>query len=166
MEYEMRRKDRQETREAALDIIDRASFGVMATAGADGQPYATALSFARDGDFLYFHCALSGRKLDNLRRDGRVCVSFVGELFFPEDDFTVVYESALVFGRAEEVTDEAEKIRGLRRICGRFTPANMASFDSAVEKSLRITGVWKIRIESVSGKRRNPRNPHGGTAAG
>jgi nitroimidazol reductase NimA-like FMN-containing flavoprotein (pyridoxamine 5'-phosphate oxidase superfamily) len=154
MEYEMRRKDREESREAALAIIDKASFGVMATTGADGQPYATALSFARDSSLLYFHCALSGHKLDNLRHDGRVCVSFVGKLFFPEDDFTVAYESALVFGRAEEVTDETEKIHGLRLLCERFTPANMAAFDSAIEKSINRTGVWKIHIERVTGKRR------------
>ena len=154
MEYEMRRKDREESREAALAVIDRANFGVMATTGADGQSYATALSFVRDGGILYFHCAPIGRKIDNMRRDGRVCVSFVGELSFPEDDFTVIYESALVFGRAEEITDEAGKIYALRRICERFTPANMAAFDAAIEKSLKVTGVWKISIDSLTGKRR------------
>lgn len=155
----MRRKDREESRETALQVIDKAPFAVMATADSDGHPYCTPLSFVRDGEDLYFHCALSGHKIDNLKRDPRICVSFTGEIFFPEDDFTVAYESALVTGRAEEITEGEEKIRGLRLLCERFTPKNMAAFDTAIVKSLAVTGVWKIHIEEVSAKRRKrPQN--------
>ncbi|MDR2050073.1 MAG: pyridoxamine 5'-phosphate oxidase family protein [Treponema sp.] len=154
MKYQMRRKDREESRETALQVIDKASFGVMATVDSDGEPYCTPLSFVRDGEVLYFHCALSGHKIDNLKRDPRVCVSFTGEISFPEDDFTVVYESATVMGTAKEVTEDEEKIRGLRLLCERFTPKNMAAFDGAIAKSLAATGVWKISIGDVSAKRR------------
>jgi nitroimidazol reductase NimA-like FMN-containing flavoprotein (pyridoxamine 5'-phosphate oxidase superfamily) len=154
MKYPMRRKDREAPRETALEIIDKAPFAVMATVDPDGHPYCTPLSFVRDGEALYFHCALSGHKIDNLKRDSRVCVSFTGEIFFPEDDFTVVYESAIVMGTAEEVTGDEEKIRGLRLLCERFTPKNMPAFDAAIAKSLAVTGVWKIHIEDVSAKRR------------
>ena len=153
----MRRKDREEPEEAALAVIDRADFGVMATVDADGAPYCIPLSFARDGKLLYFHCALSGHKLDNLRRDPRVCVSFTGALHFPREHFTAVYESALAAGRAEEVTAAGEKIHGLRLLCESFTPGNMDAFDGAIEKALAITGVWKIHLDEVSGKRR--KNP-------
>jgi nitroimidazol reductase NimA-like FMN-containing flavoprotein (pyridoxamine 5'-phosphate oxidase superfamily) len=158
MKYQMRRKDREESRETALQVIDKAPFAVMATTDSDGCPYCTQLSFVRDGEILYFHCALSGHKIDNLKRDPRVCVSFTGEISFPENDFTVVYESAIVTGTAVEVTVDEEKIRGLRLLCERFTPKNMPAFDNAIAKSLAVTGVWKIRIEEVSAKRRKP--PH------
>jgi nitroimidazol reductase NimA-like FMN-containing flavoprotein (pyridoxamine 5'-phosphate oxidase superfamily) len=160
MKYQMRRKDREESGETALRIIDRAPFAVMATADPDGHPYCTPLSFVRDGEALYFHCALSGHKIDNLKRDPRVCVSFTGEIFFPEDDFTVAYESATVMGVAEEVTGDDEKIRGLRLLCERFTPKNMPAFDVAIAKSLAATGVWKIRIGEVSAKRRKHPRQH------
>lgn len=149
----MRRKDREESRETALRIIDKAPFGVMATVDSDGEPYCTPLSFVRDGETLYFHCAREGHKIDNLKRDPRVCVGFTGEISFPEDDFTVVYESAMVRGTAEETSGDEEKIFGLRLLCERFTPKNMAAFDEVIARSLAATGVWKIRVEEISAKR-------------
>jgi nitroimidazol reductase NimA-like FMN-containing flavoprotein (pyridoxamine 5'-phosphate oxidase superfamily) len=160
MHYDMRRKDREASREEALAALDKAPFGVMATIDSDGVPYCIPLSMARDGDWLYFHCAMAGHKIDNLRaKTGvssppRVCVSFVGSAEFPEDNFTVVFQSAVVIGTAEEVTGDEEKIHGLRLICERFTPKNMAAFDTEVAKTLKLTGVWKIRIEEITGKTR------------
>jgi nitroimidazol reductase NimA-like FMN-containing flavoprotein (pyridoxamine 5'-phosphate oxidase superfamily) len=151
----MRRKDREMPREFAETVIDKSGFAAMATVNPGGTPYCTVLSMVRDGEWLYFHCALEGRKIDNLRRGNQVCVSFVGDAKAPPDNFTMEYESAVVFGTALEVTDRDEKIRALRLICERYTPSNMAAFEGAIEKSLDITGVWKIHIDDISGKRRS-----------
>ena len=61
---------------------------------------------------------------------------------------------AMVTGTAREVTDPDEKRRALRALCEKLTPANMAgdNFDRAVAKSLPRTGVWRIRMEEVTGK--------------
>jgi nitroimidazol reductase NimA-like FMN-containing flavoprotein (pyridoxamine 5'-phosphate oxidase superfamily) len=150
----MRRKDRKMSREFAEGIIDRSVYGAMATVGSDGLPYSVPLSFVRDGAWLYFHCAQEGYKIDNMKNQTRVSVTFVGDVIIPPTDFTVGYESAIVSGSAGEVTDRDEKIHALRLICERYTPANMAAFDEAIEKSLDNTGVWKIRIDEISGKRR------------
>jgi nitroimidazol reductase NimA-like FMN-containing flavoprotein (pyridoxamine 5'-phosphate oxidase superfamily) len=150
----MRRKDREISREEALAVVDRAPYGVLSTVDSDGAPYGVPLSFAREGEDLYFHCAPEGHKIDNLRAGDRVCVSFVGSAEFPEDHFTVVYESALVFGAPREVLSDEEKIRGLRAVSLRFTPKNMHAFRAETDKMLGRTGVWKIHIEKISGKRR------------
>jgi nitroimidazol reductase NimA-like FMN-containing flavoprotein (pyridoxamine 5'-phosphate oxidase superfamily) len=152
MHYEMRRKDREMSRDEALAALDKAPFGTLATVDSDGVPYCIPLSMAREGEWLYFHCAMAGHKIDNLRADSRVCVSFVGKAEFPEDNFTVVFESAVVTGTAEEVTGDNEKIRGLRLISERFTPKNMNAFDAEIARLLTVTGVWKIRIEEIAGK--------------
>jgi nitroimidazol reductase NimA-like FMN-containing flavoprotein (pyridoxamine 5'-phosphate oxidase superfamily) len=154
MHYEMRRKDRQISNEEAYLIIDKALFGTMATVDSDGIPYAVPLDFARNGDFLYFHGALMGHKTDNLKERPDVCITFVGNVSFPEDHFTTVFESAIVFGKAEEVTGEKEKLNALKRICERFTPKNMGAFDDEINKGLKATAVWKITIETISGKQR------------
>ena len=54
----------------------------------------------------------------------------------------------------KEVLDREEKIRALRALCEKLTPSHMTgdNFDRAMERSLARTGVWKIRICSLTGK--------------
>jgi nitroimidazol reductase NimA-like FMN-containing flavoprotein (pyridoxamine 5'-phosphate oxidase superfamily) len=153
---EMRRKDREMPREFAEAVVDKCRFSVLAMVNPDGTPYCIPLSMTRDGDLLYFHCAKEGQKTDCLRHQNQVCISCVGDTNLPPDDFTIEYESAEVFGTASEVTESEEKIHALRLICRRYTPANMGEFDKAIEKSLDVTAIWKIRIEGISGKKRRP----------
>jgi nitroimidazol reductase NimA-like FMN-containing flavoprotein (pyridoxamine 5'-phosphate oxidase superfamily) len=138
----------------AKAVIDKCRFAVLATVNSDGTPYCVPLSLVRDGEWLYFHCAREGHKIDNLRRQNRVCVSCVGDTDLPPDQFTAAYESATVFGTAEEVTEREERIRALRLICERYTPANMTAFDEEIRKALDATAVWKIHIDEISGKQR------------
>jgi nitroimidazol reductase NimA-like FMN-containing flavoprotein (pyridoxamine 5'-phosphate oxidase superfamily) len=148
----MRRKDRELPREAALAIADKCDYSVMATVNPDGTPYCVPLSMARDGEWLYFHSAVEGRKIDNLRNRHRVCVSCVGEVKAIPGEFSITYESAIINGSASEITGREEKIRALTFISKRYTPANMAAFDRAIEENLEATAVWKIHIDGISGK--------------
>jgi nitroimidazol reductase NimA-like FMN-containing flavoprotein (pyridoxamine 5'-phosphate oxidase superfamily) len=153
--YPMRRKERQRSREFAEAVIDKSPYGVMATVGSDGLPYSVVLSMVRDGEYLYFHSALEGRKIDNLRNSPKVCVSFVGETLPLPEEYSIRYESAVVSGTALELSGREEKIRGLRLICERWAAGNMAAFDMAVEKSLDRTAIWKIHIDEIWGKARD-----------
>lgn len=150
----MRRKDRERGQEFAYDVIDRCEYGVMALAGEE--PYCVPLSFVRVGDVLYFHCALQGRKLELLRADGRVCVSFVTDtqpLYIAHElNYTTFYRSAVVTGRAFEVTDPGEKTAALRALCQKLLPGDMADFEKAAARSLSVTGVWAVRIDQAIGK--------------
>ena len=60
----MRRKKQALSAEECAQILHRGTSGVLALAGDDGYPYAVPVSYAYDGDKLYFHCAKSGHKLD------------------------------------------------------------------------------------------------------
>lgn len=150
----MRRKDREMPREFALAVIDKCMYATLSTAGADGMPYGIPVSPAREGDAVYFHCAAEGMKTDNMRANPNVCLSCVGDVHVPDGHFTTEYESAVCFGTVGEVTDPAEKIHALRLICLRYTPGNMAAFDSEVARSLSRTAVWKLTIRSLTGKRK------------
>jgi nitroimidazol reductase NimA-like FMN-containing flavoprotein (pyridoxamine 5'-phosphate oxidase superfamily) len=150
----MRRKDRQISVAESYAIVDKASFGVMATIDSDGAPYAVPLNFAREGECLYFHGAAKGHKIDNLKEHPDVCITFVGDVSFPEKNFTTVFESAIVFGKAEELRDDGEKIHGLRLICERYAAKNMDAFNDAIDKQLKAASVWRIKIETISGKQK------------
>lgn len=148
----MRRKDRQTDRESALAVVDGSAFATLALSDGNA-PYAVALSIARIGENLYFHCAKSGKKIDLLRQNPRVCVSFVGEVIPSEREFATNYCSAVVYGTAEEVTDVSEKIAVLRAIARRYTP-QAEGVDDEIARDLQHVSVWKIPMEEITGKRR------------
>ena len=65
---EMRRKAQQLPPAEAEAILRAGSSGVLALAGAEGYPYALPISYVYHEGRLYFHCALTGHKLDAVAR--------------------------------------------------------------------------------------------------
>ena len=172
----MRRKDREMDQDFAREVIDRSQFGVLACVTPGGKPYTIPLSIARNGDRLFFHSATAGSKVEYLLDGQEVALTFVfhvqvPDLFSPEQlagllnqpgaasklgskVFTTEFESACVQGRIYELTDPTDKLLGLRCICEKFTPEKMALFELASKGALKITKVYEIRIESLTGKRK------------
>ena len=151
----MRRDDRAQDRDFSLALIDRCTHGVMALSTGEPLPYCLPLSFVRIGEDLLFHCAREGRKVDLLRRSPQVCVTFVGDdrpAFVAPAMYTTYFQSVLVTGTASEVTDPSEKVQALRALCQKVTPNHMEGFEAAMEQSLNVTAVWKVRMEELSGK--------------
>ena len=151
---DMRRKDREKPADFALGVADTCAFAVMGTVNSDGSPYCIPLSLAREGEWLFFHCATEGHKTDNLKHSNRVCICCVGTSQPIPEDYAMEYESAVINGIAHEVTDREEKIHALLLICQRYAPENMAGFEAAIESKLGRTAVWKIHIDEISGKAR------------
>lgn len=148
----MRRKDLEMSEEFALGIADQCEWAVLGMANPEGKPYCVPVSIVRDGMAVYFHSAKEGLKSDSLRKNGAVCVSCVGHTRRLTDGFDTDYESAILRGAAREVTDEGEKVRALKMLCRRHTPANMENFDKAIARHLGKTAVWRIDLTSVTGK--------------
>ena len=154
MVLHMRRRDREMDGAFACQVLDKCAYMVLAMTDREGNPYCIPVSGVREGMTLYFHCALEGEKADCMHRHPRVCVTGVGETVLVPEEFTIAFESAVARGTAEEVTVEAEKIHALRLLCLRYAASNMAEFDGAVQRSLGRTGIWKITMDSVTGKRK------------
>ncbi len=150
----MRRKDREMNQSLALEVLDKCPYAVLSAILPDGQPYGIPLSPVRIGNYLYFHCGPAGKKLDALRHNPRVSIACVSHVKPRTDDFSTEYESAIVSGTASRVTGRQEKIRALEAISLRYTPAFMDHFEEAVAKSLHRTDVWKVEIETVTGKQK------------
>ena len=144
----------------ALEVMRKAPYITVSFTRADGTAYGLPLSLATiDGNIWYFHCALEGDKLDAIAAHPEVCLSAVSKCrptVGPQDgSFTLQYQSAVAFGNAELVTDEAEKILALRTISERFLPGHMDAFDAAIQRSLHRTAVVRITLVSPpTGKRK------------
>ena len=154
----MRKAARQKNAEWALEVFDRAPYVTVSMTRPDGTPYGLPLSLVRsDAETFYFHCAPEGEKIDCLLANPMVSLSAVSKCTpkYEEEknNFTEYFHSAIALGRAEEVTDETEKIEALRLICERFLPKYMDHFDDAINRSLSHTSVIRIRlIEPPVGK--------------
>ncbi|MDR1490811.1 MAG: (d)CMP kinase [Desulfovibrio sp.] len=151
--WPMRRKDRELSREAALDLLRRAEYGVLALDDGSSWPYAVPLSFVLLGENLYFHCAAKGRKLDILKMNNRACftaVSDVRAVF--ANSFSTRYSSAMVFGRVLPVEDKEEKNRALDALAWKYLPEHAPEAGKHIEKSFQRTVVCKLVPELASAK--------------
>jgi len=152
----MRRADRQQDLEFSLNLIDRCPHGVIALSTGEDTPYCLPLSFVRKENVLYFHCAIEGRKVELLRTNPRVCVTFVGgdePAFLSPAMYTTYFQSVIITGTAHEVTLKEEKVEALRLLCEKLLPAHMGpAFEKAVSASLKATAVWRIEMDQITGK--------------
>lgn len=147
----MRKAARQKDEQWALEVFDRAPYVTVSMTRPNGTPYGVPLNIARrDERTLYFHCADEGEKIDCIRHNPIVSLSAVSRCTpkyeAEKANFTEYYNSAIVLGRAEIVTDRAEKIEALRLICERFLPAYMEHFDTAISRSLDRTTIVRITL--------------------
>lgn len=156
----MRKESRAMDSQWALELMHKAPYITVSFVDADGRAYGLPLSLASDDDVRwYFHCALEGKKIEAIKAHPEVCLSAVTRCtptVGPDDgDFTLQYKSAIALGKAEIVTDDEEKISGLRLICQRFLPQHMDAFDPSIARSLHRTAVVRITLtEPPVGKRK------------
>lgn len=152
---QMRRQDRQTTQAEAYALIKNCEYAVLATINTDNlTPYCIPISPVLDGNYIYFHCAKEGQKIDNIIHNPHVCITCIGKTQVLPEQFTTLFESAVVVGKAEMITDEGEKKEILQKLCAKYSPVGDDKINAAIERSLSITGVCRITIEEICGKAR------------
>jgi hypothetical protein len=153
MERKILRTDRAISENEAKSILEKGEFGVLSTVSLDGQPYGVPISYSYTGDVIYFHCAIEGHKLENLRNDNRVSFCVVGKTEILPEKFSTRYESAIVFGKAFELPDD-EKHKGLLEIVKKYSSEFINEGLQYIENAANKARVYKIVIESITGKSR------------
>ncbi len=148
----MRRKEREITDRAALDAIIQSAQVCRLGLCDEGQPYVVPLSYGYDGEYVYFHGAKTGRKIDILKRNARVCLEFdlPCEVRGSDDpcSWGVLYRSALGFGVAEFVGDANDKREALLHIVAHYGGASTALSPESIQR----TCVVRVKIEMITGK--------------
>lgn len=150
---ELRRKDRAISDEEAIDILSRAEYGVLSTVSKNGKPYGVPLSFCIIDNCIYFHSAIEGQKIDNIKQNKSVSFCTVGRTEILPDKFGTKYESVIVSGEVEEVF-ELDKQRGLEGLLHKYSPDFIDKGKKYIETLRDKTRVFKVTINSLSGKAR------------
>lgn len=149
---EMRRKKQLLPKESAERILKNGSTGVLAVSGDDGYPYAVPLNYVYEDGRIYFHCARSGHKLDAIRRSSKVSFCVIdGDKIVP-DIFATNYRSAIAFGRAKEVDDDAEKAQAMRLFNSKYAPGLPEEGEKEIQKDWNFLSVIRMDVEHFTGK--------------
>jgi hypothetical protein len=153
----MRKQNKRITDLAVIfNLLDTCHVGHLGTISSDGWPVIKPLNFARLDWRIYFHCALDGEKLDDIRRDSRVCFEVDLPIAYvkgqPENPCRAeyLYRSVIIRGRATMVEDRAEKVLALDCLMRKYQPGT--SFAGYSDDKLDITGIVRIDIDDLSGK--------------
>lgn len=149
----VRRSDREIPLQESENILYTAEYGILSTVGNDGQPYGMPLSYVLKGESIYFHCAVSGHKLENIEHNPKVSFCVVGKTKVLPDKFGTEYESAVVFGRASEVNG-AERHDALLWLLEKYCTDFIEEGKRYIEQKDQITKVFKVEIDRISGKAR------------
>lgn len=143
------------------EILRRARIGRLATIGVDGYPYITPVNFVWWNNSIYFHCAHEGEKIDNIRRDSKVCfevdipLSYLGldyDRSRPSCHLHQFYHSIIIRGRAEIVEDSEEKVGSLNALIASHEENDDFEKVSEGTKGVRLCTVIAVRVGSMSGK--------------
>ena len=143
-------------KDAVFAILDAALLCHVAYVLDGGQPFCTPTLFWREGETLYWHGSSASRMLRHLKTGTPACltVSHLDGLVLARSGFhhSVNYRSAMCFGTARLVEDEAEKKRALEHLVDRFYPGRTATLRPINPQEFKATTVIKMPIAEASAK--------------
>ena len=139
--------------DACREVLSRGTSGVLALLGDGGWPYAVPMSYAFDGEKLYFHCAREGHKLDAIRREARASFCVVDRDEVVPEEYTTYFRSVIAFGRVRILEDEAQMRAAIELLARRYFPQDSAeNRRRAIEREWAGLCMLEMDIEHMSGK--------------
>jgi nitroimidazol reductase NimA-like FMN-containing flavoprotein (pyridoxamine 5'-phosphate oxidase superfamily) len=122
----------------------------------DGQPFVIPTIHARDGDVLYIHGSPGSRMLRNLGNgiDACVTVTLLDGLVLARSVYnhSMNYRSAVVLGRAREVTGHDEKLHAMQCVVDHILPGRWDDARRPSEKEIKATAILALSLDEASAK--------------
>ena len=152
----MRRYKKEITDPAAIrELLDAAHVGRLGTVSADGSPMIKPLNFVYEEGRIYFHTALAGEKMEDIRRDGRVVFEVDQPIAYTRGgtdpcSAKYLYKSVIIKGRASLCEDRVEKLHALKCLMEKYQPEG--GYGDIPEEKLAVTGVVRIDILEITAK--------------
>jgi uncharacterized protein len=118
-------------------------------------PYVLPFNFGTDDKYIWFHSALTGKKIDILRHNPSVCVIFSTdyELGHRHDhvacSYFMKYKSVMVNGEIEFIDDPELKKYGMNIIMKQYTGKDDFSYNKPAIDNVCI---YRLKIENITGR--------------
>ncbi len=158
------RQSKKEIRDTdvIIDLLNTSHVGRLGTVTGSGYPMIKPVNFAYSGGKIYFHTAKEGEKIDDIKRDSRVCfevdlpIALVKSRGIP-CRAEYLYRSVIIRGRAHVVGEPGEQLDALKKLMEKYQPEG--GYGEFPEEKLKITGIVRIDIEEMTGKEDLGRDP-------
>ncbi len=152
----MRKKNKQiNDASVIIGILNSCHVGRLGTVGSDGYPMIKPLNFVYHEGKVYFHTAKEGEKINDIKRDSRVCfevdlpIACVKGIESPcKSEY--LYRSVIIKGSARIVENAEERIFALQCLMKKYQPEG--GYADFPREKLAITGIVRIDIEEMVGK--------------
>jgi nitroimidazol reductase NimA-like FMN-containing flavoprotein (pyridoxamine 5'-phosphate oxidase superfamily) len=122
----------------------------------DNQPFVIPTAFGRKEEALYIHGSAASRMMREMSKGIDVCVTItlIDGLVLARSAFhhSMNYRSVVIFGKAEIITDEAEKNAALFAFIEHLIKGRWNEVREPNSKELKGTTVLKLGINEASAK--------------
>jgi len=119
-------------------------------------PVVIPTIYGRKNDYLYFHGASVSRMLNNMEKGISVSINVTqtNGIVLARSSFhhSLNYHSVTVFGQAEIVNDEKERMEALKVISDQIIPLRWEESRPPNAKELKVTKILKLQITEASAK--------------
>ena len=149
---EMRRKRQQLSEEESIAILQKATAGTLALLGDNDYPYAVPISYVYADGRLYFHSALSGHKVDAIRKCDKASFCVIEQDEVHPEKYTTFFRSVIAFGRIHIIEDEAEKLATARIFGNRYNPNQEEALQKELKSGMSRMLMIRFDIEHLTGK--------------
>ena len=135
-----------------VEILERATSGVLAVSGDDDYPYAVPLSYVYNEGKIYFHCALTGHKVDGIKRNEKVSFCVVDKDEVIPERYTTYFRSVIVFGKARIIEERDEKVKAALMLGEKYNPGHYEAAMEEIDRLFSALCIIELSVEHMTGK--------------
>jgi nitroimidazol reductase NimA-like FMN-containing flavoprotein (pyridoxamine 5'-phosphate oxidase superfamily) len=152
----MRRKDKEITAKVVKEEILRQTEVGRLGLVINGEPYVVPLNFCYTQDKIYLHSHKSGKKMQELMKNPKVCFEVdEGEIITGENpcNYSWEYTSVIAYGEASVIEDKDERLKALRLISDKYSPGKGTMITEELMVKFEHLSIVKIDVDEMTGKK-------------
>ena len=148
----MRREKQLLPNEIAVEILERNTSGTLALAGDEDYPYAVPISYVYADGKIYFHSAVSGHKIDAVKRQEKVSFCVIDQDQIVPEKYTTYFRSVIAFGKAKLVEDLDEMRRIATVLAMKYSADFAEGIPEEISSSIDHMAIIEMTIDHMTAK--------------
>ena len=149
---EMRRSRQMLPQKETVELLEKATSGVLALLGDDDYPYAVPISYVYADGKLFFHAAKTGHKIDAIKKCEKASFCVIEQDEIIPEKYTTYFRSVIAFGKIRILEDEAEIRQAIRTLAMKYSAEYEDGIEKAVDEEFRNLCMIQMDIEHLTGK--------------